>query len=98
MTTSLGKKRNSPQRHIRISTNLNELHATDNASRARYVKTMGVQGIVVQVPCIVVKKIQIHRGLKSKIFVPVVVPVRIRSAALLARFKARSHGSKNNVV
>ena len=48
--------------HIRISTNLNELRATDNASRARYVKTMGVQGIVVQVPCIVVKKIQIHHG------------------------------------
>ena len=94
MTTSRGKKRNSPHRHIRISTNLNELHATDNASRARYVKTMGVQGIVVQVPCIVVKKIQIHRGYKSKIF----VPVRIRSAALLARFKARSHGSKNNVI
>ena len=60
MTTSRRKKRNSPQRHIRISTNLNELHATDNASRPRYVKAMGVQGIVVQVPCIVVKKIQIH--------------------------------------
>ena len=46
VTTSRGKKGNSPQRHIRISTNLNELHATDKASRARHVKAMGVQRIL----------------------------------------------------
>ena len=38
----------------RISTNLNELHAT-NASGGRKRKAMGVQRIVVKIRCIVVK-------------------------------------------
>ena len=49
------KREIHPKIKSRISTDLNELQATENANEVRYIKAIGVQGIVVKIRCIVVK-------------------------------------------
>lgn len=57
-----------------------------NASGGRYIKAMGVQGIVVKIRCIVVKY-QDASWVKIEYFLIIFGPVQIKTATLLACFR-----------
>lgn len=57
-----------------------------NASGGRYIKAMGVQGIVVKIRCFVLKY-QDASWVKIEYFLIIFAPVQIKTATLLACFR-----------